>query len=80
MGRTCSTHEGELNLTFRWETPEGKRPLGRPSSRREDHIKMYLRETGCEGVDLIPRGQGRNHQRELVNTVMNLRAPLNAEN
>jgi hypothetical protein len=26
--------------------PEGKRPLGRPRRRREDGIRMDLRETG----------------------------------
>jgi hypothetical protein len=31
--------------------PEGKRPLGRPRSRWEDNIKMYLREIGFVGVD-----------------------------
>jgi hypothetical protein len=33
--------------------PEGKRPLGRPRSRREDNIKLYLRETGSDGADWI---------------------------
>jgi hypothetical protein len=27
--------------------PEGRRPLGRPRRRREDGIKMDLREIGC---------------------------------
>jgi hypothetical protein len=29
---------------------EGKRPLGRPRRRREDNIKMDLRETGIDGA------------------------------
>jgi hypothetical protein len=33
--------------------PEGKRPLGRQTCRREDGINMDLRETGLEGVDWI---------------------------
>jgi hypothetical protein len=28
-------------------TSEGKRPLGRPRTRREDDIKMDLKEVGC---------------------------------
>jgi hypothetical protein len=28
------------------QKPEGKRPLGRPRRRREDGIKMDLKETG----------------------------------
>ena len=31
--------------------PEGKRPLGRPSRRWENNIKMGLREVGCGGMD-----------------------------
>jgi hypothetical protein len=31
--------------------PEGKRPLGRPSRRWENNIKMDLQEVGCEGIE-----------------------------
>jgi hypothetical protein len=31
--------------------PKGKRPLGRPKRRREDNIRMDLRETEWEDVD-----------------------------
>jgi hypothetical protein len=30
--------------------PEGKRPLRRPRRRREDNIKMDLKEVGCGGM------------------------------
>jgi hypothetical protein len=33
--------------------PEGKRPLGRPSFRWEDNIKMDLQEIGCGVMDWI---------------------------
>jgi hypothetical protein len=33
--------------------PEGKRPLGRPKHRWEDHIKMDLREIGWGDMDWI---------------------------
>ena len=33
--------------------PEGRRPLGRPRHRWEDHIKMDLREVGWGGMDWI---------------------------
>jgi hypothetical protein len=32
--------------------PEGNRPLGRPSCKWEDNIKMDLQE-GCKSMDLI---------------------------
>jgi hypothetical protein len=33
--------------------PEGKRPLGRPTRRWEDNIKMDLQDVGCGGMDWI---------------------------
>jgi hypothetical protein len=38
--------------------PEGKRPLGRPRRRREDGIRMDLREIGWGSVRLDPVGSG----------------------
>jgi hypothetical protein len=55
--------------------PEGKRPLGRPRRRWEDHIKMDPKEVGCEGVDWTKLAGDRNRWRALVNAVMNLRVP-----
>jgi hypothetical protein len=55
--------------------PEGKRPLGRPRRRWVDNIKMYLRETGWDGMDWIDLAENRDQLRALVNTVMNLRVP-----
>jgi hypothetical protein len=54
---------------------EGRRPLGRPRNRREDNIRMDLREVGWEGVDWMLLSEDRDHWRALVNTVMNLRFP-----
>jgi len=39
--------------------PEGKIPLGRPSRRWEDTIKMGLQEGGRGGVDWIELPQDR---------------------
>jgi hypothetical protein len=33
--------------------PEGKRPLRRLKRKSEDNIKMYVRQTGWGGMDLI---------------------------
>jgi hypothetical protein len=41
----------------------------------EENIKMYLRETGLEGVDWIHGAQDRDRWRAPVNTVMKLRVP-----
>jgi len=44
---------GEEEYTgFWWGKPEGKRPLGRPSHRWEDNVKMDPQEVGCgHGLD-----------------------------
>jgi hypothetical protein len=44
MGKECST-DGETANAYRIlvEKPEGKRPLGRPSCRWVDNIKIDLR-------------------------------------
>jgi hypothetical protein len=55
--------------------PEGRRPLGRPSRRWEDNMKMNLREIGFGDVDWINMAQDRERLRALVNTVMDLRVP-----
>jgi hypothetical protein len=52
---------------------EGKRPLGRPRSKREDGIRMDLGETGLGCVDRIRLAQDRDRWRAVVSTVMNLR-------
>jgi hypothetical protein len=53
--------------------PEGKRPLGRPSRRWVDNIKMDLREIEWDEMDWIDLAQDLYQWRALVNTVKNFR-------
>jgi hypothetical protein len=55
--------------------PEGKRPLGRPTRRCVDNIRMDLGEVGWGYMDWIGLVQDRNRWRALVNSVLNLRFP-----
>jgi hypothetical protein len=55
--------------------PEGKRPLGIPSRRWINKIKIGLREIRCDGGDWIDLAQERDQWTALVNAVMNLRFP-----
>jgi hypothetical protein len=52
---------------------ERKRPLGRPSCRWEDGIRVDLGEIGWGSVGWIQLAQDRDRWRALVDTVMNLR-------
>ena len=55
---------------------DGKRPLGRPTCRWEDNIKLS-EMVGMDWIDLV---QDRNSWRALVNAIMNLRVPKNEWN
>jgi hypothetical protein len=55
--------------------PEGMRPLGRPRRRKEDNIKMHLREIRWGGMDWIDLAQDREQWKALVNTVMKTLVP-----
>jgi hypothetical protein len=55
--------------------PEGEKPLGRPTRRWVDNIKMDLSEIGWDRVDWMDMAQDRDHWSALVNSILNLRVP-----
>jgi hypothetical protein len=55
--------------------PEGKRPLERPTRRREDNIKTNLKEVGYGGMDWIDLAQDRDKWWALLNAVINIWVP-----
>jgi hypothetical protein len=56
------------------EKPDGKIPLGKPSRRWEDNIKLD-HDVGWEGMDWITLAQDWDRWRALVNAVMGQRVP-----
>jgi len=52
---------------------EGRRPLGRPSRRWVNNIRMYLEEVRGGYMDWIGLAQDRDRWRKLVGAVMSLR-------
>jgi len=66
---------GEERGVYRVFKLEGRRPLGRPSRRWVDNIRMDLQQVGCGYMDWIGLAQDRDRWRTLVSAVMNLRVP-----
>ena len=55
--------------------PEGKRPVGRPSRRWVDNIRMNLQEVGYAYMDWSGLAHDRDKWRTFMSAVMNLRVP-----
>jgi hypothetical protein len=55
--------------------PERKRPLGRPSWRWVENIRMDLGEVASGDVDWIGLAQNRNKWKPLVNSILNILDP-----
>jgi hypothetical protein len=75
MGEACSTYGRRGVCRVLVGKPEVKKPLGRPRSRWEDNIKMYLHEVKCGGMDWIELAQDTDRCWALANVVMNLLVP-----
>jgi hypothetical protein len=61
VGGTCGTlGEGRGVYKVLVGKPEGKRPLGSPSCRWEDNIKLGFSEIGIDGANSIRLAQDRD--------------------
>jgi hypothetical protein len=76
MGGACGAYGGGDGVhRVLVGKPEGKRPLGRPSRRWEDNIKMDLQEVGGGCGVWVELAQDRDSWRALVSMVEKLRVP-----
>jgi hypothetical protein len=73
--RRCFVAIGRNVYTVLVGKPERKRLLGNPRCRREDSIKMDLREIGCGGINWIYLAQDRGWWWAFVNIPTNLQVP-----
>ena len=53
--------------------PAGKSPLGRPSCRWEDNIRVDLKEIGNNTRNRVDSSPGRDYWRALANVTLSLR-------
>ena len=74
-GHVARMEEGRSAFKILIGKPTGKRPLGRPSRRWEDNIRMDLEEIGISAGNWVDSAQDRNYWRALINAALNLRIP-----
>jgi len=65
--------EGRISFKILTGKPTGKRPLGRPSCRWEEDIRMDLEHIGINAGNWVDFAQDRDYWRALVNAALNLR-------
>ena len=58
--------EGRRAFKILTGKPTGKRSLGRPRSRREDNIRMDLKEIGIDTRNWVDSSQDRDYWRALM--------------
>ena len=64
--------EGRSAFNILTGTPAGKIPLGRPSQRWEDNIRMDLKEIGINTRNWVDSANDRDYWRALLNAALNL--------
>jgi hypothetical protein len=80
MGTACSTNGGEEEcIRYWWESQRERNHWEEQDIGRWTILKMDLREIEWDGMDWIDLAQDGDQWRALVNTVMHLRVPENAE-
>ena len=65
--------EGRSAIIILIDKPTGKKPLGRPRRRKEENIRMYPKEIGCNTRKWVDSAQDVDYWRALVNAALNFR-------
>ena len=71
-GHVARREEGRGALKILTGKPVEKRPLGWLRHRREDSIRMDLKEIGINTRNWVDSAQDRDYWRALVNAALNL--------
>ena len=79
-GKAAHMRENKNYYSILVRKPEDRRFFWRSKHRTENNIKKYLKEKGSDGIKLIHLAQNWDKWWVLVNMVMNLEIPHNAEN
>ena len=74
-GHEARMVEGRSAFKISAGKPTENRPLGRPSRRWEDNIRMDLEEIGTNTGNWVDLAQDGDYWRAFVNAALNLRVP-----
>ena len=67
--------EGRSAFKLLTGKPTRKRPLGRPTRRWEDSIRMDIEEIGINGGNWVDSAQDKDYWRTLVNAALKFLVP-----
>ena len=74
-GHVARIKEDRSSFKILTGTPVEKRPLGRPTRRWVDKIRMDLKEIGIYTRNWVYSNQDMDYWRAFMNTALNLRIP-----
>ena len=74
-GHVATMVEGRSGFKILTRKPTGKRPLGRPTHRWQDNIRIDLEKIGIHAGNWVDSAQDRNYRRALLNAALNFRVP-----
>ena len=74
-GHVARMEKDRSDFKILTDTPTGNRPLGKPTRRWEDNIRIDRKEIGISTRNWVDSAQDRDYCRSLVNVALNLQVP-----